>query len=237
MTITTPDNVKPAILMVLALAVGTVGIYVGTAAPLVAQPQDVPSVAGPAPPARYAAAVERARELARAAVVAQNLPGISVAVGARGTLVWSEGFGWRDVDTKTPVTPATRFNIGTAASALAGPAVASLGLSDTGAEPATAWSPEHIGEPEEDFPLFTIVRRAILQPMGLAPAEYPLPVDRATFYAPRSSDDPRSGRRLMYMRDLACCAGTLASYSTAPDLVRIGLANGGTTSGELAGGR
>ncbi len=42
----------------------------------------------------------------------------------------------------------------------------------------------------------------------------------------------------MYMRDLACCAGTLASYSTAPDLVRVGLASGGSINinGELAGG-
>jgi hypothetical protein len=40
----------------------------------------------------------------------------------------------------------------------------------------------------------------------------------------------------MYMRDLACCAGTMASYSTASDLVRVGLANGVSIDGELAGG-
>jgi hypothetical protein len=40
----------------------------------------------------------------------------------------------------------------------------------------------------------------------------------------------------MYMRDLACCAGTMAFYSTAPDLVRVGLARDGSTDGELAGG-
>jgi hypothetical protein len=98
------------------------------------------------------------------------------------------------------------------------------------------WSPEQIGEPGEDFPPLTIIRHLILQPIGLAPAEYPLPGDRATFYVPRSDDDPRRGRRLMYMRDLACCAGTLASYTTASDLVRVGLANGGSITGELAGG-
>jgi hypothetical protein len=38
------------------------------------------------------------------------------------------------------------------------------------------------------------------------------------------------------MRDLACCAGQMASYSTAPDMVRVGLANGGSIDGELAGG-
>ena len=114
--------------------------------------------------------------------------------------------------------------------------VASLGLTNTGADSAAEWSPEHVGEPEEDFPGFTLIRHLILRPLGVAPAEYPLPADRATFYAPRSDGNPRSGRHLMYMRDLACCAGKMASYSTAPDLVRVGLANGVTINGELAGG-
>jgi CubicO group peptidase (beta-lactamase class C family) len=195
----------------------------------------VPSAVDSPPAPRYAAAVGRAREVVRAAVLEQNLPGVSVAIGAGGTVVWAEGFGWRDVVTRAPVTPGTRFNIGTAAPAVTA-AVAPLGLTNTGAEAAAEWSPEHIGEPEEDFPPFTIIRHVILQPLGLAPAEYPLAGDRATFYVPRSDDNPRRGRRLMYMRDLACCAGTLASYSTASDLVRVGLANGGTINGELAGG-
>ena len=40
----------------------------------------------------------------------------------------------------------------------------------------------------------------------------------------------------MYMRDLACCEGKLASYSTAPDVVRVGLARGNSVNGRLAGG-
>jgi hypothetical protein len=203
--------------------------------PLFARPQDVPSVIDSAPSPQYAAAVERARELVRAAILEQNLPGVSVAVGAGGTIVWAEGFGWRDVDTRTPVTPNTRFNIGTAASAVTAATVAPLGLTNTGADSAAEWSPEHIGEPEENFPLFTIIRHVIFRPIGLAPAQ-PLPGDRATFYVPRSDDNPLRGRRLMYMRDLACCAGTMASYSTASDLVRVGLASDGSINGELAGG-
>jgi Beta-lactamase len=209
---------------------------VSVSAPLFAQPLNVPSVIDSPPLPQHAAAVERARALVRAAVGEQNLPGVSVAVGAGGTIVWAEGFGWRDVDTRTPVTPKTRFNIGTAASAITAAAVAPLGLTNTGTDAAAAWSPEHIGEPGEDFPLFTIVRHLVFQPIGLAPAEYPLPGDRATFYVPRSDDDPRRGRRLMSMRDLACCAGTMASYSTPSDLVRVGLANGVSIDGELAGG-
>jgi Beta-lactamase len=210
---------------------------VAVTAPLFAQPQDVPSVIDSAPSPQYAAAVERARELVRAAVLEQNLPGVSVAVGGGGTIVWAEGFGWRDVETRTPVTPNTRFNIGTAASAVTAAAVVSLGLTNTGADSAAEWSPEHIGEPEEDFPLFTIIRHVIFRPIGLAPAQ-PLPGNRATFYVPRSGDNnPRRGRRLMYMRDLACCAGGMAFYSTPSDLVRFALATkADSVNGELAGG-
>ncbi len=216
-------------------------------APLFAQPQEVPSVVDPAPSPHYASAVERARRIVRAAIVEQNLPGVSVAVGAGvpsralaeedGTLVWAEGFGWRDVVTQTPVTPHTRFHIGTAASAVSA-AVAPLGLTGTGADAAKAWSPEAIGEEGEDFPPLAFLRHAIWQPLGLMPAEYPLPGERATFYVPRSEDnDPRRGRRLMSMRDLACCAHGMAFSSTPSDLVRFALATGsGRVDGELAGG-
>jgi Beta-lactamase len=205
-------------------------------APLFPQPQEVSSVVDSPPPSRYAAVVERARELVRTAVCDQNLPGVSVAVGAGSTVVWAEGFGWRDVVTRAPVTPATRFAIGSAAAAVTG-AVGPLRLADTGADSAAEWSPEHIGEPEEDFPLFTILRHVIWQPLGLMPAEYPLPGDRATFYVPRSGDDPRRGRRLMPMRDLACCAKGMAFYSTPSDLVRFALATSpARVDGAIAGG-
>jgi hypothetical protein len=205
-------------------------------APLFPQPQEVPSVVAAGPSPQYAAAVERAREFVRSAILAQNLPGVSVAVGAGGSVVWAEGFGWRDVETRTPVTPDTRFHIGTAASAVIA-AVAPLGLTHTGADAAKEWSPEAIGEEGEDFPPLTILRHVIWQPLGLMPAEYPLPGDRATFYVPRSDDNPLRGRRLMYMRDLACCADGMAFSSTPSDLVRVALAtNPGSINGQLAGG-
>lgn len=206
------------------------------AGPLFAQPQDVPSVVGPAPSPQWAAAADQARRLARTAIAEQHLPGLSIAVGAGGEVVWAEGFGWRDVDTRTPVTPHTRFHIGTAASVITAADVAALGLAHTGADAAKEWSPEAIGEEGEDFPLFTLLRHVIWQPLGLMPAEYPLPGDRATFYTPRTADEPRRGRRLMYMRDLACCAGAMAFSSTPADLVRFGLVRGGSVNGELAGG-
>jgi hypothetical protein len=211
---------------------------VTVAAPLFAQAPDVPSVSASAHSPEWAAAVDRARPMVRAAIVEQNLPGVSIAVGAGAGVVWAEGFGWRDVVTETPVTPNTRFNIGTAAPVVMAAPVASLGMPNTGTDSAAAWSPEAIGEPGEDFPPFTIIRHVILQPLGLAPAEYPLAGDRATFYVPRSEDNnPRRGRRLMYMRDLACCANGMAFYSTPSDLVRFALTTkAASVNGELAGG-
>jgi hypothetical protein len=137
--------------------------------------------------------------------------------------------------TRAPVTPDTRFNIGTAASAVTA-SVAPLGLTNTGADPVADWSPGHLGEPEDDFPPFTLIRHVIFRPIGLAP-DQPLPGNRATFYVPRSDDNPVRGRREMYMRDMACCANRMAFYSTPSDLVRFALAtNPGGVNGELAGG-
>jgi hypothetical protein len=226
-----------------ALAVGVVVAafaaflthQVGLTAPLFPPPQEVPSVVHSAPAPQYATAVERARQLVRAAIVEQNLPGVSVAVGAGGTVVWAEGFGWRDVLARAPVTPDTRFNIGTAASAVTA-SVAPLGLTNTGFDPVGDWSPSHLGEPEDDFPPFTLIRHVIFRPIGLAP-DQALPGNRATFYVPRSDDNSLRGRREMYMRDMACCANRMAFYSTPSDLVRFALAtNPGSVNGELAGG-
>src|SRR5687768_17974866 len=46
------------------------------AAPLFAQPQNVPSVVEPAPSPQWAAGADRARQLVRAAISEQNLPGL-----------------------------------------------------------------------------------------------------------------------------------------------------------------
>ena len=229
-----------------ALAVGVlVAAFAGflthavtEAAPLFAQAPDVPSVSGSAPATQWAAAVGRAQSMVRAAIVEQNLPGVSIAVGMDGEIVWAEGFGWRDVGTQTPVTPDTRFNIGTGAEVVPAAELVSLGMTNTGAEAANVWSPEAIGEPGEDFPPLALLRHHIWQPLGLMSPEYPLPGDRATFYVPRSDDNRRGrGRRLMSMRDLACCAGGMAFYSTPSDLVRFALATKADSfNGQLAGG-
>ena len=237
-----PNHLTPVALTALGLATAGLAAFLThaatVAAPLFPQPADVPAVVDSAPASQYEVAVGRARELVRASLVEQNLPGVSIAVGAGATIVWAEGFGWRDVDTRTPVTPNTRFNIGTAASAVATANLASIGMTNTGADSAADWSPGHIGEPGEDFPLFTLVHDIVLRPIGAAAPAQPLPGHRATFYVPRSGDNnPRRGRRLMYMRDLACCAAGKAFYSTPSDLVRFALATKAEgVDGELAGG-
>ena len=99
--------------------------------------------------------------MVRAAIVEQNLPGVSIAVGMGAGIVWAEGFGWRDVVTQTPVTPDTRFNIGTAAPVVTAAASRPLGMTNTGTDSAAEWSPEAIGEPGEDFPPFTLLRHVI----------------------------------------------------------------------------
>jgi len=246
MTASVTNYVKTFALIALGLAIAAFAAFLIHAAnadaPLFAQPFDVPSVNESAPSPKFAEVVDRARPMVRAAIVEQNLPGVSIAVGADGRLAWAEGFGWRDVVTKTAVTPHTRFNIGTAAPAVNGAAIASLGMTNTGTDSAAEWSPGHIGEPEEDPPHFTAIHDIILRPIGLADPAQPLPGDRATFYVPATrwrndTTDPRQGRRLMSMRDLACCAGGMAFYSTPSDLVRFAVATkADSVDGELAGG-
>jgi CubicO group peptidase (beta-lactamase class C family) len=42
----------------------------------------------------------------------KRIPGLSVAVAHEGKVVWSQGFGWADLENKVPVTPLTKFRIG-----------------------------------------------------------------------------------------------------------------------------
>jgi len=97
-----------------------------TATPLHPNLQDVPSVTHSAPLPEWADAVEQGRQIVRAGLTEKNLPGLSVAVGAGGEIVWAEGFGWADIEKRVPVAPETRFRIGTASIALTSAAVGLL---------------------------------------------------------------------------------------------------------------
>ena len=72
----------------------------------------MPSTPAAASSDRYAGPIEASRRLARVLVVGDNLPGLSVAVAVDGKIVWAEGFGWSDVESRAPITPVTRFRLG-----------------------------------------------------------------------------------------------------------------------------
>ena len=97
---------------------GGLWVYMSATPPLHQDARAVTSVTGADPSQQWAAATAQARESVRASVAEQNLPGVSVAVAVGNDVVWAEGFGWADIDSKAAVTPATRFRIGTASAAL-----------------------------------------------------------------------------------------------------------------------
>lgn len=103
----------------------------------------LPGLAGPAAPAparaqaaapyatapghgRHADAVRRAQRAADALREEQGIPGVSVAVGAAGELVYAEGFGWAGVENRAPVLPGTKFRIGSVSKPLTSVAVGRL---------------------------------------------------------------------------------------------------------------
>lgn len=111
------------------VAAFVVGLYVfmnATARPLHPDPKGVPSVTESSPSPKWAGAVEQGRQLARVGLVEKNLPGLSVAVGVGGDIVWAEGFGWADLEKRVPVAPGMRFRTGGASMALTSAAVGLL---------------------------------------------------------------------------------------------------------------
>jgi CubicO group peptidase (beta-lactamase class C family) len=114
----------PALLM--AFIVGLWAFMSATARPLHPNVQDVPSMTHAAPSPEWAGAVERGRQIMRASLTEDNLPGLSVAVGVDGELAWAEGFGWADLENRVKVAPDTSFKIGMASKVLTSAAVGLL---------------------------------------------------------------------------------------------------------------
>src|ERR1041385_2317012 len=100
-------------------AVAAVWIFTTAWRPVLhSNPQAIPSVKQTDPLPQWSEAVDRARRIIQAGMVERNVPGLSVAVGAGNEVVWAEGFGWADLETRAPVTPNTQFRIGTTSSVL-----------------------------------------------------------------------------------------------------------------------
>lgn len=126
------DKRTQTLVTVITVAAGAVcaagfGLYSFlNGSPLHPNLQEVPSVADAPPSPAWVDAVDRARQEARAGLVEHNLPGLSVAVGIDGEIVWAEGFGWADLEQRVPVAPRVRFRIGHASKALTSAAVGVL---------------------------------------------------------------------------------------------------------------
>ena len=93
------------------------------AGPLAAQ---VPTPAVPTENLEHAAAIARARAFIRDTMRALGAPGASVTVMKAGRIVWSEGFGFADLEQQVPVTPLTRFRVGSVSKALTSVALGRL---------------------------------------------------------------------------------------------------------------
>ena len=112
--------------LLLLFVLGLWAYTAATARTLHPDPRDVPSVTQSPSLPKWADAVERGRQIVRAGLTEQNLPGLSVAVGIGGEIVWAEGFGWADLEEQVKAAPDTRFRIGTASTVLTSSAVGLL---------------------------------------------------------------------------------------------------------------
>jgi CubicO group peptidase (beta-lactamase class C family) len=102
-------------------------IYVSaTATPIHPDAQKVPSAMRGTPLPAWADAVKQGQQVARTGLTEQNLPALSVAVGVGGDIVWTEAFGFSDLENRVPVTPSMRFRTGDTSKALASAAVGLL---------------------------------------------------------------------------------------------------------------
>lgn len=129
----------------------------GTARYLFQSPQVTfarqPHIAGAASK-HYPVEIARARQTAQSLLADRRLPGLSVAVGISGEIVWSEGFGYADLEQRVPVGPKAKFRIGSISKAITAAAVAQLyeqGRLDLDA-PIQRYVP---GFPEKGYPIST----------------------------------------------------------------------------------
>jgi len=71
-------------------------------------------------------ALKQGRDFAAELLTKAKLPGLSVAVSVGDSIVWSEGFGFADVERSAAVSPSTRFRIGSVTKLLTAAAAARL---------------------------------------------------------------------------------------------------------------
>ena len=102
-----------------------VGVLVGPWTAVTWAQSTAPPATAPAP-LRYADAVERARALVRADIAERGYPGIAIAVSVDGETVWSEGFGYANLEHRVPMWPSVKFRVGSISKSLTAAAAATL---------------------------------------------------------------------------------------------------------------
>jgi serine beta-lactamase-like protein LACTB len=108
----------------------------------------------PAPSTLDGAAIEQARAQVQELVRVKQVPGASVAVARDGVIIWSEGFGLADVEQGVPVTPLTRFRLGSVSKVITAAAVARL--VETGALDLDAPIQRYVPDfPQKPWPITT----------------------------------------------------------------------------------
>lgn len=90
------------------------------------QAQELPAPALAPAPGEWAPAVDQARKVILDRMEEQSVPGLSIAVGVGGEIVWAEGFGWADLENRVPVWPATKFRTASISKSLSAGAVGKL---------------------------------------------------------------------------------------------------------------
>lgn len=77
--------------------------------------------------AQNGSAIEKAAAIIESLQAETQAAGIAVSIGIKGKIVWSQGFGYADVEQRVPVRPAkTRFRVGSVAKPMTAVAIAQL---------------------------------------------------------------------------------------------------------------
>ncbi len=74
----------------------------------------------------YGDVVREARALVLADLAARGYPGIAIAVSVDQEMVWSEGFGYADLEHRVPMWPSVKFRVGSISKSMTAAAVATL---------------------------------------------------------------------------------------------------------------
>lgn len=72
------------------------------------------------------AAIARARAIVSDSLAAGRIPGVSITIMRNGTTLWSEGFGYADLEQRVPVTTRTKFRVGSISKTLTSVAIGLL---------------------------------------------------------------------------------------------------------------